>query len=856
MRMPVTSQARNILFTRSGVAWAGWRVKGVPYHFMPDIGKVLAKSHHQALFQAVLGESLILGLSADLDPGVLVTQMMNGVDMAQAHEYQIECQANLDELSDPNRGTNLGSRAYWIFVPLKPSNLKHRVELMWQAADAQLREQLAMPKRFGSAEDIAAALEVAQRVHAAIPPKFEPTPASAEELKWIVKHFLQRGLGQDGSVPSQPDYDAGAVFDGRLPVVVKSGTELVEPLLDEGGQGDVDGVFGRLMPYRRRFLKVVDVESPAVWEDEGEGLPASYQVMLAMTGTPNGGFVFPGVEFIAQLDRLPVDADFAIRLTSTPAAKVRIKNKRAENALADQYGQQGDLAGLIGGANDLDQVAEAIMAYDASLNMSESEVETQATIIFTVSGSEPDIARAKAQYLVDFFKAKEFVFSAPVGGQEDLWWAQVPGVPTSRLVRELAQITTGRELAFGVPLVANELGDPTGFRIADNISTGRRSPVLFDPEGNIRSGTSGSMAAVGDKGSGKSTFVKTAAGHVIDRGGILFCIDRTPAREYATFAASLVPDKTVVLDILSPQYSLDPLRLFSDRKEAVRMTMSLASVLLAVPATSDNGALLNRILTTNKDLRSLPALIEHLREGAGLTDARRDRAELLADRFEVFSESDLGAVYFDESLPPFPMTATASVILTDGLELPTRDELMNESLKKEMSVEKIMGRSIYALCAGLGKNRCFSDRSVMAVFLVDECYHMTTSPEAEQDIIAFLRDDRKHKAAIWFGGHSAKTDLGSETLRGLIPIRYVFKTTDDNLAKANLDWLGLRGQKWEEEVTTNLSPKIKGTVPEHRRGEALTRDGDKRFGKVQILPPRNPQRREAVFSTPPEREAV
>lgn len=361
---------------------------------------------------------------------------------------------------------------------------------------------------------------------------------------------------------------------------------------------------------------------------------------------------------------------------------------------------------------------------------------------------------------------------------------------------------------------------------------------------------------MGEKGGGKSTFIKTFTGNVIDRGGIVFGIDRTPIREYAKFASSLVPENTCLLDVIHPEYSLDTLRIFKDRKEAIRMTQSIASVMLSVPANSDDGAVLARVLKQHPEIESLPALCRLLEAGGGQTDERRsDIARRLADRFGVFADSDLGAVFFDESLPPLPMDIQVTFILTNGLELPTTEELLNTELKQELTPDKIIGRTVYMLCAGIGKARCFANNTELALFVCDECYHMTNSLEAAGYLIEFLRDDRKHLAMIGFGGHAADTDLGNSTLRGLIPNRWVFKTLDEDIAKANLHWLGLRGKKWETIVTTDLSPKINGQIPVHRRGEALVRDSEKRYGKVQVQPPLNPVRREAVFSTPPESAA-
>ncbi|MFX8801552.1 hypothetical protein ABTM62_19730, partial [Acinetobacter baumannii] len=86
--------------------------------------------------------------------------------------------------------------------------------------------------------------------------------------------------------------------------------------------------------------------------------------------------------------------------------------------------------------------------------------------------------------------------------QEELWWAMQPGVPTSRIVRDLSQITTGREFASGLPIVSTALGDDRGIRLGDNITTGRHTPILVDLFGNIQADSSGSFGVVAELGAG------------------------------------------------------------------------------------------------------------------------------------------------------------------------------------------------------------------------------------------------------------------------------------------------------------------------------------------------------------------
>ncbi|MGQ7454106.1 hypothetical protein ACTGXK_11980, partial [Streptococcus suis] len=90
---------------------------------------------------------------------------------------------------------------------------------------------------------------------------------------------------------------------------------------------------------------------------------------------------------------------------------------------------------------------------------------------------------------------------------------------TGRIVRELTQITTGREFATGVPLSSNELGDEKGERFGENISTARHTPILRDADGSIQADTSASFGVVAELGAGKSVLLKGDMGDTVDRNG-------------------------------------------------------------------------------------------------------------------------------------------------------------------------------------------------------------------------------------------------------------------------------------------------------------------------------------------------
>ena len=163
---------------------------------------------------------------------------------------------------------------------------------------------------------------------------------------------------------------------------------------------------------------------------------------------------------------------------------------------------------------------------------------------------------------------------------------------------------------------------------------------------------------------------------------------------------------------------------------------------------------------------------------------------------------------------------------------------------------------MYTLIAQIARGICFADPNTLAVFLLDECHHLTRSSEGVEIIIDFIRDGRKHDAAVMLGSHDPEADFGSETLRGLIPTRLVFRQTDRRLAQKSLKWLGVGENDVDllKELMENTSPVEgkDGYVAPHRRGEGYMRDPAGNVGRIKVLLPASEARYQAASTTPKE----
>lgn len=837
MRTPTRSMAANLRWTRSGTVWADWILTGLPYGLRPTKDKHAVRSLHQALFRALPGESLLLGVSSGLDPAAVVAKMLDGVDLEECPEWVAECEATLDSLDL----IGPGQRTYWLSVPLGTDRPSDRAVEPLKAATSDLRDRLGLPRAPIPAGDVERRLAQAARIAESIPGPFYPAPATAAQMVWLHQHAIRRGLFQDLDLPGDGENDVAAQL-----LVPKSSAALGEPLLDEGGQSDVDAK-ARLNPVNRRYLKVTD--TAAVGDAE-----ASYQALMVIADVPDGGMVFPGSEVIGRIDESGVDVDWAMRLTIRSSAAVASQNQRALRNLNEQYGQrQGEVSH---GLNMLDRVADDLAEYVTILESDKLEVEAQATMIFAVAGPTSDSARAQARALSDFLGDTGYKLSSPLGYQEELWWAMQPGVPASRAVREFAQITTSKALAATVPLASVRLGDRKGSALglniahgpllAQNVPCGPTSVVLHDLEGASDRQISGSAAVAGELGAGKTATLMKLAGDVVDRRGQLVIADRTAKGEWASWAAALT--QAVVVNAADPVLSLDPLRVFGPRTGS-RIMQTFLTPLLNVRPTSERGVLLSEVLDgaylEKHQLSSAGALLAHLQEGCPLPGS-----EELARLINVFARRDFGRVIFDGAVPPLDLATRAVVIRTHTLQLPSREELEHEHLFEQLGLEKLFGRALNALIAALARHVCFDDTSTLAGFVVSEAHSMTISFEGERELVDFVRDGRKHRAVVLLDSHDPEADFGSPTLRGLIPTRILMRHRDKTLAKRGLAWLDLdpEDESLVEMVRKDTSPLGPDgrEVPLHRRGEATMRDMSGNVGRVKVLLPARDVRAEAI----------
>lgn len=845
-RTPTTHLIGNLRFTDSGTVWADFLLQGRPYKFTTTETKRRVRDTHTALFRALPGESLLLGVTVVTDPGEVVDRMLGKVDLDAAPQWAELALATYDSLSE----IPLGRRVYWLSVPLSTGNWIEKARRAASAAWNRFIEQVGLPRELPPAEVIAEyeqlATDIARRI-----PSFRPKPATPAQSLWLHEHMINRGLFLDDQFPT-----SGGLTDDLVKAASPRGAA-GEPLLDEGGMSDFPSVRGRAKAIQRPLIKVTNTTR---FDAE-----PSYQAIGLITKPPVGGMVFPGSELLGCIDESGVPVDWALRLNVVGRAKTAKANQDALNTLNDQRFHAGDTDNRINRGTDLDTRERALREYVSLLAGDELEVETWATIIFAIAAPDRATLREQAQTLESWVKDSwHHKLLWPLGHQETLWWDMHPGIPTSKVSSDFKQITTTKMLAGLVPLIDTSAGDRNGHVVAvnlangpmldENLPTGVTGVILHDLAGAPERDTAGSVGVAAESGAGKSVLLKGIADANLDQGGGAVIVDRTEMGEYAIWAAARDEDVAVV-EIIHPVASLDPLRVFPGA-EGSRVAQSFLTTLLNISPTTELGATLSHVLdATFRERHGIHALgdLPEFLEGSDLAEA-----DTLARRMRVFSSKDIGRAVFDPTIPPIDPTRSV-VLRTNQLELPTEQELTHEHLFNQLTVEKLFGRAYYSLIAGHARHACFRDRSTMWVFCIDELTMQIASPEVEAYIKEFNLDGRKHRGAVICGVQFTDNGgLGSHGVADTFPTRVVMRMRQRNQAVSALRWMLGLGESAEpdeelvELISTDTAPiqdeDLSFVLP-HRRGEMLFRDASGRVARGKVLASPIKARYDAAMAT-------
>lgn len=553
-----------------------------------------------------------------------------------------------------------------------------------------------------------------------------------------------------------------------------------------------------------------------------------------------------------------MSVDWAMVINRRDRESAMSLNEKVLNRLAVQV-EERDVSVGFHNAELRNKVA-TLSAYNDDLIGNENAEELSFTTVLAVgAATEEDLSRSVG-ILQAKFRKLGIRLKAARDAQYDFWMLFNPGAVSGAdpVYSDYQHVTSTAAWSGFVPFTTARLLDAAGPVIGVNLLSGLFEPLHFNFLNKALSDVSPAIAVAGELGAGKSYFVKTLLFIIADLLGQFMAIDRSPMGEYVPLLAS-IPD-SVEIDLDNPGYSLDSMRMFDDPQRAKRITLDTVLPLLNIPVTSSAGTLCSELLRPDNRARfrldSLPDLRDHLAaRAAGERGADADDCHTLVRAMDALD----APVLFDRGLAPMPLCATATVVRTHNLVLPTAEELTLAHVYANLPWRKRLGHALYELVGLLAREQFLKNSGRFGALVVDEAYHFTGSAgggggAGKQIVEEFVRDGRKHLAGLILASHDPKADYAGAA-HNLIPNRFVFRHRNRTAATNSLEWLGVdveRDNYLVKQLRTNTSPPKgpKDQVALSRRGECFIADGAGRIGRGKILGPARPDRQVAVGTTP------
>jgi hypothetical protein len=803
--LPVRAIVGHLVWGADGSVWACFQVEpfAYPHRSVRDAREVQARTLGALL--SLPRHSLILSVARILSAAELERRIRGRVEAEEAPGWAAHARRTAARLASQP----VYERLWLLAVRLPdPGGARRLADWLRQAA-SEVGAGFGSPHTPPTRHSVTAAAVQAEALEEQLSQHLRVRRFEGQRLRWLYERAVLRGITE----PPLPDL--GGREGGAVTRLDRDAVYI------EGGRRDD--------PDRPRHWRYLAVEHP----DHGVG----YQTFSCLAETP-AAWTFPygSGEWLWHLDdQLPFPVDWALRIERVDNDAARRRALRAKRNLVGQLEEPGgDPAGP---ATSLSAAAEAVDDHRSRLEANPALPAFRATTIVALAQRRFDVLERRAALLESTFWAAEHNFYRPTGAQLACFTAMLPGSAAPAVVSEYAQDLLPDGLASAMPFAGSGVGDPQGMLLGHSLDTLCPRPILLDPAHGPRDlNRSGSVAAVGELGAGKSFLAKTLALNTVAMGGQVVAVDRTEHAEYTRLAQVISGTGQVVEITDAATVCLDPFRVFDTDELRLRCGVGFITLLTATPPGSGPGTYCHRAaqrtLEAAREAGKPPRLgdiVDHL-------DAAGGAASEVADKLRALSSISYGRLVFGDPGPPVDLDADYVCFHLPGLRLPRRNANRDDLLPEEL-----LGQAILYLVASFSRRVLFRHPGRFAALLLDEAHALTANPQGRALVGDLIRDGRKHFAAVW-AFSQLPTDLGGdphdESLEALLGYRVVFRQARQTAPPA-LAFLGSDDRDDNVEAVTSL-----GT------GECLLRDPTGRLGVVRISPPDDPAT-VAAFSTTP-----
>lgn len=804
--LPIRSIAGNLVWGTDGAVWACFEVEPFAYghRSVRDARGVHART--AAALLALPAHSLILSVAHGLSREELEDRIRGTRDLIRPPGWVGVARRVADRLA----AEPVFERRWFLALRLPDSGGGRSMMGRIRAASMDLASVFGSPSAPPGLGRLAVLTSQASLLADQLSQHLSIRALDAREVRWLYERAVLRGL-IDPPLP-QPDSSVDRVSVVRLDR---------DAIYFEGGRRtDAD------RPSHWRYLTI---DHP----DYGIG----HQAFCCLAEIPSAWtFPYGSGEWLWHLDdQLPFPLDWAVRIETVDNQTARRRALRAKRNLVGQLTEPG--SDPAGPATTLASAADAVDEHRARLESNPALPALRATTIVALAHRHLDDLEHRVAVLESAFRAAEFNFYRPTGAQLACFTAMLPGAPPLPVVREYAQDLLPDGLASAMPFAGSGVGDPEGMLLGTSLDGLYRRPVFLDPGHGPRDlNRSGSLAAIGELGVGKSFLAKTLAHNTVAMGGQVVTIDRTERGEYARLAEVAAGTTQVVEISANAEVCLDPFQVFDTDELRLRYGVGFITLLTATPPGSTAGTHCYRAAQRTLERASESGSPARLRDVIDDLETSGGPGGDVADKLRALSQISYGRLVFGDPGPPVDLGADYVCFHVPGLRLPRRHSQRDDQLPEEL-----LGHAILYLVAAFSRQVLFRHPDRFAALLLDEAHALTASAQGHGLVMDLIRDGRKHFAAVWAFSQLA-TDLTGESdtddIDALLGYRVVFRQSTQTAVDA-LRFLGSDDRDDNVETVTTL-----GT------GECLMRDPSGRLGLIRITVPDDPVVADAFSTTP------
>jgi hypothetical protein len=829
-----TAAIGNLRFTTSGV-YADYLVSGLPFIFLPKESQDRVADVHADLLRTLPSGALLSGLTAPVATRNITRRMIyahsdlhpdtaGAADLMPAHTegWVQHCRRWAPALER----VRSRRRIHWLSLPLDYGPAGATTAGGWQR-----RLDSIIGRDKDSDTSLAHYRKRATTMVARLPPALFAKPASVEQIWWHWNYTASRHAWRQ-PLPSRP-YDLRA----RLPA------SAFTPVWKDPCAA---GLRGRRWRAARTDADVF----LRTYRDTQDGVPDSYQVIVALEKYPDTGLRWPHATIFKVLDDLTTPAttlDWAIHFTFDTAETAVATAHNVITNIKDQARQLGRHA------DSDDELYRKLVSgkqLASALKQGSAERGVNAAVLLTAAATDAETADTAISEVIRRYRGQKLELKRRRGSQVTLWRALNPGTENTAALHEMRNPSTTNAFAKFVPLLATRLGNNVGVPLGETItSPGLREIVLNDLVGAPGRDNPGNLVIGGSPGRGKSQCAKNLVRSWLELGAGMHLIDPTEAREHETALSTFDENKKLVIDAKNPRFSLDGLRIFPFEQAAERTVDHLLPQLGFSPVSPQAARLKGLLARPSRHANGIGSLNQLI---AFLQERRPDRVGVDDDlliALEGLRAERLLAPMFDDTLPRPDLSKQLVIWNFGGLKLPTITEEYRAHLHQQSTPSQRAAQALYGMAAELAQSLFFSRDGQPDILVVEECAAWTHSPGGQRCANTVIRQGRKAWTLFVGISQSPRTDFGVLEDE-FIEQRICLGFKEAGIAEDTLRWCNRDLERHPAllcDYVSNTSPAAMpnygddsidsrhGKVIPGREGEAWVLDEFGGWGKVRLF---------------------